>query len=246
MNQLQQVLLNLSLNACAAMPQGGRLTIGTAAADGMVTMKVSDTGCGIKEEHLDQHFRAVFHHAGGRQGNRAGTERHLRHRRTARRPEWRSKAKRVREARSRSISAAAKENTMSKDASGRETAAVALRILVIDDESVIGLSCQRTLGAEGHEVQYFQDPQAGLQAALSGDWDVVLVDLMMPGISGMEILRQIKAAGVPSEVVIITGHATVESAVDAMKQGPHDYLSKPFSPAQLKMAVQQGLGAFAA
>ena len=89
---------------------------------------------------------------------------------------------------------------------------------MIDDETIIGVSCQRTLATEGHQVQYFQDPQAGLQAALSGDWDVVLVDLMMPAISGLEILQQIKAAGVPSEVIIITGHATVESAVDAMKQ----------------------------
>jgi DNA-binding NtrC family response regulator len=56
---------------------------------------------------------------------------------------------------------------------------------------------------------------------------------------GMEILRQIKAAGVPSEVIIITGHATIESAVEAMKQGAHDYLSKPFSPGQLKAVVQR-------
>ncbi len=128
---------------------------------------------------------------------------------------------------------------MSDEKTAAEAAPVDLRILVIDDETIIGVSCQRTLGSAGHEVQCFQDPQAGLQAALSGNWDVVLVDLMMPGISGLEILQQIKAAGVPSEVIIITGHATVESAVDAMKQGAHDYLSKPFSPAQLKMAVHK-------
>jgi DNA-binding NtrC family response regulator len=128
---------------------------------------------------------------------------------------------------------------MTKDVTETETTEPELRILVIDDESVIGLSCQRTLEAEGHEVQYFQAPEAGLHAALSGDFDIVLVDLMMPGASGLEILGQIKVAGVPSEVVIITGHATVESAVEAMKQGAHDYLSKPFSPAQLKMTVQR-------
>ena len=55
----------------------------------------------------------------------------------------------------------------------------------------------------------------------------------------MEILKQIKAAGVPTEVVIITGHSTVESAVEAMKQGAADYLSKPFSPDQLKMVLQK-------
>jgi DNA-binding NtrC family response regulator len=114
-----------------------------------------------------------------------------------------------------------------------------LRILVIDDESVVGLSCQRILGPEGHEIECFQDPQAGLQAALSGDWDVVLVDLMMPGIGGMDILQQLKLSGIHSEIVIITGHATVESAVEAMRQGAHDYIGKPFSPAQLRIVVQK-------
>ncbi len=114
-----------------------------------------------------------------------------------------------------------------------------LRILVIDDESAVGLSCRRTLETEGHEVVFHQNPEAGLQAALTGDFDIVLLDLMMPGVGGMEILRQIRAAGVPAEVIVITGYATVESAVEAMKQGAHDYVSKPFSPAQLKMAVER-------
>ena len=111
------------------------------------------------------------------------------------------------------------------------------RILLIDDDRVIGLTCKRILGADGHEVHCCEDPQAGLTAALSGDFDVVLLDLKMPGIDGLEILRQIKAAGVSSEVVIITGHAAVDSAVEAMKQGAADYLSKPFSPDQLKMVL---------
>ncbi len=113
------------------------------------------------------------------------------------------------------------------------------RILVIDDERVIGLSCQRALRPEGHEVEYYEDPQAGLRVALSGDFDIVLVDLVMPGIGGLEVLKQVKAAGVASEVVIITGHSTVESAVEAMRQGAADYLSKPFSPNQLKMVVEK-------
>jgi len=113
------------------------------------------------------------------------------------------------------------------------------RILVIDDEAVIGTACHRILCPEGHQVEFHANAQAGLQAALSGDFDVILLDLVMPGIGGMEILRQVKAAGVASEVVIITGHSTVESAVEAMKQGAADYLSKPFSPNQLKLVVQK-------
>ncbi len=121
--------------------------------------------------------------------------------------------------------------------SADEPNSVSLRIAVIDDEAVIGVSCRRALGAAGHEVEYFSDPEAGLSSALTGQFDVILLDLMMPGVSGLDVLRQIKAAGVPSEVVMITGHAAVETAVEAMKAGAHDYIAKPFSPAQLNMVV---------
>jgi len=121
----------------------------------------------------------------------------------------------------------------------QDAAAPKRRVLVIDDEASIGLSCRRILGRHGHEVQTYDDPQAGLQAALVGDFDVLLVDLVMPEIDGLEILRRVKAAGVPSEVVIITGYSTVESAVEAMKQGAADYLSKPFSPSQLEMLLEK-------
>jgi DNA-binding NtrC family response regulator len=128
---------------------------------------------------------------------------------------------------------------MSGDALEQDRSPAPHRILVIDDEAVIGLSCKRVLGAEGHDVTAYEDPAAGLQAALSGDFDVILLDLMMPGLDGLEILRRVKAAGVASEVVIITGHSTVESAVEAMKQGAADYLGKPFSPSQLTMALEK-------
>ena len=121
----------------------------------------------------------------------------------------------------------------------QEGSAIGQRILVIDDEVVIGLSCKRSLAPEGHQVVCHQDPHAGLQAALTGGFDLILLDLMMPGLDGMEVLKRVKAAGVSSEVVIITGHSTVESAVQAMKEGATDYLSKPFSPAQLRMVLQK-------
>ena len=78
-----------------------------------------------------------------------------------------------------------------------------------------------------------------MTAALAGDFDVIFLDLMMPGLSGMEILRHLRAAGVSAEVVIITGHSTVETAVEAMKEGAADYIPKPFSPDQLKMVLQK-------
>jgi DNA-binding NtrC family response regulator len=113
------------------------------------------------------------------------------------------------------------------------------RILVIDDEAVVGLSIKRTLAPGGHAIDVYQDPHAGLQVALSGGYDVIFLDLMLPGANGLDLLAQIKAANVSSEVVIITGHSTVENAVQAIKQGATDYLSKPFSPDQLKMVLEK-------
>ena len=113
------------------------------------------------------------------------------------------------------------------------------RILVIDDDPLIGLSCVRALGVEGHQVDTHEEPKAGLAAALSGGYDVVLLDLMMPDLDGLDVLKQIKAAGVGTEVVMITGYSTVESAVEAMKYGAVDYVSKPFSPDQLKVVLQK-------
>ena len=126
---------------------------------------------------------------------------------------------------------------MTADSPTKAAVPMQQRVLVIDDEAVVGLSIQRTLAPGGHAIDVYQDPQAGLQAALAGSYDVIFLDLMLPGANGLELLAQIKAANVSSEVVIITGHSTVESAVEAMKQGATDYLPKPFSPDQLRMVV---------
>jgi DNA-binding NtrC family response regulator len=125
--------------------------------------------------------------------------------------------------------------------SGPQSDAAAMRqtILVIDDEAVIGAACKRILAPEGHHVEAYEDPQAGLAAALLGGFDVILVDLKMPAIDGLELLRRVKAAGIASAVVLVTAYSTVESAVEAMQRGAADYLAKPFSPSQLKMLVER-------
>lgn len=115
----------------------------------------------------------------------------------------------------------------------------AQRVLVIDDEQVVHISVKRTLTPDGHHVDMYEDPQAGIEAALTGQYDVILLDLMLPGITGLEILKHLKESGVTSEIVMITGHSTVETAVEAMKLGATDYLSKPFSPSQLKLVLQK-------
>jgi DNA-binding NtrC family response regulator len=115
------------------------------------------------------------------------------------------------------------------------------RILVIDDEAVVGLSCKRILTKEGHEVVTTQDPLDGLNKAIFERFDVIFLDLVMEGMGGVEVLEKIKDAGIPSEVIIITGYSTVETAVKTMKLGAADYLPKPFSPEELLIVFEKVL-----
>ncbi len=113
------------------------------------------------------------------------------------------------------------------------------KILVIDDESIVGISCERVLKQENYDVTFQQNAKRGLHEALSGNYDVILLDLILPDIEGMEILKTIKSKGVSSEVIIITGYATVQTAVGALKLGAADYISKPFTPEELKIVIRK-------
>jgi len=110
-------------------------------------------------------------------------------------------------------------------------------ILVVDDEAVVCASCARVLGDEGHRVTVVQDPVAGLDIVREKRPDIAIVDLKMPGIDGIEFLRRTKELSPETEVMVMTGFAQIESAVQAMKLGAFDYVSKPFSPDQLVIAV---------
>lgn len=128
---------------------------------------------------------------------------------------------------------------MSETAAGRNSSTTGHRVLVVDDEAVICLSCSRILSPVGYQVDCRQDPNEGLRAALTGDYDIILLDLMMPEMGGFDVFRKIRASGVPSEVVIVTGYSTVQTAVEAMKEGAADYVSKPFTPEELKLALRK-------
>ncbi|MCC6671774.1 MAG: sigma-54-dependent Fis family transcriptional regulator [Planctomycetes bacterium] len=110
-------------------------------------------------------------------------------------------------------------------------------VLVVDDERVVCASCARILGDEGHRVTTTQDPHEGLRLAAANKPDVAIVDLKMPGMDGIQFLRRIKEISPSTEVMIITGFAEIQTAVQAMKLGAFDYVPKPFSPDQLLIAV---------
>jgi DNA-binding NtrC family response regulator len=115
--------------------------------------------------------------------------------------------------------------------------------LVIDDEQIVLDSVSRILTEDTYEVDTSLSGREGLNKALHGDYDIVLTDIRMPDIGGMRVLRDVKRAKPALPVVIITGYATVRSAVQAMKLGAADYLEKPFTPEQLLKAVHSALEA---
>ena len=114
-------------------------------------------------------------------------------------------------------------------------------ILVVDDEMGIREGCKRVLSEDGYSVHDAEDGQTGLQMVKQNDYDLILVDLMMPGIAGMELIKKIHHLDPEIITVVITGNATIETAVQATKLGAYDYLPKPFSPEALSAVVKRGL-----
>ncbi len=115
------------------------------------------------------------------------------------------------------------------------------RILVVDDEVQICKNCAKILGKLGHEVQYALNGYDALRMVAEQDFDVVVTDLKMSRLGGMEVLRQVVESSPETRVIVITGYASVSSAVETMKLGAFDYLPKPFSPDELRSVVLQAL-----
>jgi signal transduction histidine kinase len=115
------------------------------------------------------------------------------------------------------------------------------KILVIDDEIGICEGIQRALTSQGFKVDSAYDGDTGLDMIRKDGCDLVLIDVMMPGISGIELISLIHASDPEIICIIITGYATVALAVGAIKQGAYDFLTKPFSVEELLHAVNQGL-----
>lgn len=112
------------------------------------------------------------------------------------------------------------------------------RVLVIDDEQIVLDSVERILSPEGYDIETTTSSREGLAKGTSESYDLVLTDIRMPEIGGMRVLRDIKRARPATPVVIFTGFATVQSAVQAMKLGAADYIEKPFTPETLIETVK--------
>ncbi len=116
-----------------------------------------------------------------------------------------------------------------------------ITVLVIDDELVVRNSCREVLVEEGYKVILAENGREGLEKVRMGIGDVVIVDLKMPEIGGMEVLKAIKMKFPHKPVIMITGYSTVASAVEAMKLGAFDYVPKPFTPDELSLVVHNSV-----
>jgi len=114
-------------------------------------------------------------------------------------------------------------------------------VLVADDEIGVRESVGRTLRQEGCRVITAEDGDAALDALRRGGVDALLADLRMPGLDGLELLRAAKLLTPEVEVIVLSGHGTVEEAVAAMKEGAYDFLTKPIERAQLVHTIRQAL-----
>jgi len=115
------------------------------------------------------------------------------------------------------------------------------RILVVDDEKIVLKSCERILSEEEYDVQTVLTSAEGLQRLNNETFDIVLTDLKMPEINGMEILKRVMESYLDIVVIMMTGYSTVRTAVAAMKLGAYDYIPKPFTPEELVEAVDRAL-----
>ena len=115
------------------------------------------------------------------------------------------------------------------------------RILVVDDEEVVVRSCLRILGASGHQVESVSSGGDALRRVEQVPFDLLILDIMMPKIDGLEVLQRVKESHPDIDVIMITGLSQIETAVRAMKLGAFDYLPKPFDPDQLTSVVGRAL-----
>ena len=116
-------------------------------------------------------------------------------------------------------------------------------ILVVDDEITVCKSIRSALVQENYDIDLALSGEEALQKEQVKRYDVMIVDLMMPGISGLDLLRSIKTTNPSVQVIMVTGYPTMKNTLQAMQIGAFDFLPKPFLPADLRSLVAKALAA---
>jgi len=115
------------------------------------------------------------------------------------------------------------------------------KILIVDDELVICKSCEKILRREGHSVTYTTSGKEAIRILESDSFDLIFTDLKMIDVGGMEVLQTVRQKYPETLVIVITGYATIASAIETMRSGAFDYLPKPFTPAELLAVLNRAL-----
>lgn len=115
------------------------------------------------------------------------------------------------------------------------------RILIVDDEPTVGRSIVSAISEKDLEVEYARSGREALEMDGAKPHQVVITDLMMPGMDGMELLSEVKKRRPETMVIMITGYPSVKTAVESVKLGAFDYITKPFTPAELRAVVRRAL-----
>jgi len=115
------------------------------------------------------------------------------------------------------------------------------RILVVDDEVGVRFFLEEVLTRDGHKVVAVESGEAALECIATQEFDLALIDLMMKGIGGMEVLAALRRQSPDTGAIVLTAHASLETAVEALRQGAHDYLFKPCKTVELRESVRTGL-----
>lgn len=116
-----------------------------------------------------------------------------------------------------------------------------IKILVVDDEASIRFALEETLSRDGYQVVTAEDGQTALSMIAGQIFDLALIDLRLPDIDGMSILKSLHEQSPETIVIVLTAHASLETAVEALRQGAHDYLFKPCRTLELRESIRRGL-----
>ena len=120
------------------------------------------------------------------------------------------------------------------------TPAATGRVFVIDDDDIMLLSCRRILEKAGYQVETFSSGLDGIRRIEEVRPELLLVDLKMPELDGLQVIERVRSVDPDVVIAVITGYATISTAVDAMKAGAYDFLPKPFTPDELRLIVNRG------
>jgi DNA-binding NtrC family response regulator len=113
------------------------------------------------------------------------------------------------------------------------------QILIVDDEPIVGKRLKPALEKFGCEVEIFEDGKKALERFNEKHFDIVVTDVRMEEVDGLQVLEQVKAKSEDTKVIIITGYATIEVAREALIKGAFDFIAKPFKPNDLRLVIER-------